>query len=195
MDAKVHGSIPTDLQFHASAKGSVGSGSDAKASYLVGVYFYYNVAFGAVANVLGLKNWASGDRMAFDPAPRYTIFEKTDSFSGSTSFERSTIEDGKGNTGMRYPRRALFDALHIASNDQDEHNVVDADHDSRNQSWAMSNDVLLGKRAASESGSDVAMPDFSAAQQLTCPPGDTSQVLLPDFRCEQRSSSSDLAAY
>ena len=143
MDANVHGSIPTNLQFHASARGSVGSSSDAKASYLVGVYFYYNVAFGAVANVLGLKNWASGDRMAFDPALRYTIFEKTDSFSGSTSFERSTIEDDKVNTGMRYPRRALFDALYIASSVEHEHHIVDTEIGSQilNQSWAMSDNA------------------------------------------------------
>jgi hypothetical protein len=187
VDAKVHGSIPTNLQFHASARGSLGSSSDAKASYLVGVYFYYNVAFGAVANVLGLKNWASGDRMAFDPAPRYTIFEKTDSFSGSTNFARSTIDNDKSGNGMRYPRRALFNALHIASPDQNEHDIVVTNDNFQNQSWSVPNDAILGKRADSDSDSDVAMPDFSAAQQLTCPPGDTSQVILPDFRCEQRS--------
>jgi hypothetical protein len=90
------------------------------------------VAFGAVANVLGLKNWASGDRMAFDPAPRYTIFEKTDSFSGPTNFARSTTEDEKCKTGIIYPRRALFDALHISPSDQDER-YIDAGNVSQNQ--------------------------------------------------------------
>ncbi|RMY34078.1 hypothetical protein D0866_05494 [Hortaea werneckii] len=189
VDANVHGSIPTDLQLHASAKGSVGSSSDTQASYLVGIYFYYNVAFGAIANILGLKNWATSDRMAFDSAPRYTIFEKTDSFSGSTSFARSEVDDNTGHTYIRYPRRAIFAALDVAPTHQNERNVhnlnvSNAGNESRNQSWAISNEGLLGKRANSDSQSDTAMPDFSAAQQLTCPPGDSSQVTLPDFRCK-----------
>ncbi|KAI7407956.1 hypothetical protein KC336_g13253 [Hortaea werneckii] len=187
VDANVHGSIPPDLQLHASAKGSVDPSSDTQASYLVGIYFYYNVAFGAVANILGLKNWATSDRLAFDPAPRYTIFEKSDSFSGSTNFARSEADGGLGHTYIRYPRRAIFDALDVASNHHNEHNLHNfnfssADNESRNQSWAISNEGLLGKRADSDSQSDTAMPDFSAAQQLTCPPGDSAQVTLPDFR-------------
>ncbi|KAI7241261.1 glycoside hydrolase family 18 protein [Hortaea werneckii] len=185
VDANVHGSIPTDLQLHASARGSAGSSSDTQANYLVGIYFYYNVAFGAIANILGLKNWATSDRMAFEPAPRYTIFEQTDSFSGSTNFARSEVDDNTGHTYIRYPRRSIFDAVNVASNHQNEHNVhnvSDASIGPHNQSWAASSDALLGKRADSDSDGDVAMPDFSAAQQLTCPPGDTSQITLPDFR-------------
>lgn len=184
VNAQIYGQVPTDLQFYAAAKGSTGTGQDTKASYIVGVYFYYNVVFGAVANILGVANWASGDRKAYDPQPRYTIFEKTDSFAGSLSSARSVGES----LDLRYPRRALFDALHIASGGSNDHNApesVDLSHNYRNHngSWTMSTDALLGKRAASPSSDgDTAMPDFSAAQQLTCPPGDSAQITIPDFR-------------
>lgn len=167
--AQVYGQVPATLQFFAKATAGLDEGANSKGKYLVGVYLYYNAIFGAVANILGLTSWASGDRQAYTPYPRYTIFEKSDSFSSSMSTKRSLGEP----YDIQYPRRGLLDALHIST-------PTGLD---QNQSWGMSAAALLGRRQGSPSSDiDATVPDFSVAQQLTCPPGDLSQVTLPDYR-------------
>jgi hypothetical protein len=183
VNAQLYGQIPTDLQFTARASASGGSNNNGKASYLVGVYFYYNVAFGAVANILGLTSWASGDRVAYNPRPRFTIFEQTGSFAAGSS--KRSIE---GSHELRYPRRAIFDSLHVATVNDDAVQTYES-KTPLNESWSMSNNDLFA-RADTSDGSQ-SQPDFAAAQLVQCPAGVTGNVLLPDFRRKYicRSSS------
>jgi hypothetical protein len=167
----LYGQIPTDLQFTARASGSVGTTNNGKANYSVGVYFYYNIAFGAIANVLGLASWSSGDRVAYDPRPRFTIFEQTGNFAAGTP-KRSVDE-------FRYPRRAIFDGLKVASADDDGAPTLKSQK-YQNESWSMPNDRFF-PRADTSDGSQ-SQPDFAAAQLVQCPTGTTGNILLPDFR-------------
>ncbi|KAL8707930.1 MAG: hypothetical protein Q9220_007112 [cf. Caloplaca sp. 1 TL-2023] len=131
VDAQLVGYVNTTLRFKASASGSIGSDTAPAASYSYGVYFLYNLGYGAYATIKFVLNWALTPRNAFNPSKQYTLYEKTGSFTG--------------------PTKRIID---IRS--------------------------LLGKRA-DDNNSPVNQPGFSTAQ-LTCPPGNTAQIRLPDLR-------------
>lgn len=186
VDAQLVGYVNTSLSFQASATGSLGSDSAASLVYRYGVYLYYNIGYGAHATIKFFPNWALAPRNAYNPSPRFTIYEKTGSFSGATPNSKRTID---ATEVLQLPRRGLLgnrDGVKLTSIDGVEHVIGDRYTDSTHQniSSSMDKEFILARRADVDGGSlpDAQTPDFS--QPLTCPPGATAQLKLPDFRCE-----------
>ena len=190
VDAQLVGYVNTSLSFQASGTGSVDSTGTA-ASYRYGIYLIYNLGYGAYATIKFFPNWALKPRNAFNPAKRFTIYQNTGSFTGPT---RRSIEAPVVIAAPKFPRRGLISDWHgaeLSAIDQ-VHRSLHLDESSNlnhNQSHAMSMQSLLGKRA------DDSLPDSQNADfttQLTCPPGDSAQVRIPDYR---RTLSSSLAMF
>ena len=180
VDAQLVGYVNTSLSFQASGTGSIGSTGTA-ASYRYGIYLIYNLGYGAYATVKFFPNWALKPRNAFNPAKRFTIYENTGSFTGPT---KRSIDAPVVIVTPKFPRRGLISDWHgaelsaIDQVDQTLHPDVGTDLN-QNQSNAMSIQSLLGKRA-DDSLPDSQIADFSTP--LTCPPGDSAQVRIPDYR-------------
>lgn len=194
VDAQLVGYVDTTLSFQASATGSAGSDSAASLVYRYGVYLYYNIGYSARATIKFFPNWALAPRNAYNPSPRFTIYEKTGSFSGATPNSKRTVD---ATEVLQLPRRGLLgsgDGVKLTSIDGVE---VDGSGDRytekthRNISSSMDKRFILGRRADVDGGSlpDAQTPDFS--QQLTCPPGATAQIRLPDYRCESSDIHSE----
>lgn len=192
VDAQLVGYVNTTLSFQASATASGGSNTGNAASYRYGVYLLYNLGYGAYATIKFFPNWALEPRNAFSPSKRFTIYKNTGSFSGPTN--KRGIDALPKIEAPKFPRRGLFGGSHgtkLTSLDHFHsppgHSHLDFDahsHDvdlSHNASSAMSLQSLLGKRA-DDSLPNSQQADFSS--QLTCPPGDTAQVRIPDYRRE-----------
>lgn len=186
VDAQLVGYVNTSLSFQASATASGGSNSAGSLVYRYGVYLYYNLGYGAYATVKFFPNWALAPRNAYNPSPRFTIYENTGSFSGSGAGSKRSIEVPEP---LHLPRRGLLEGGHgakLTPTDHIRHGLGLYESSSYvsqpNVSSSADTQFILGKRADSSDGSlpDAQSPDFS--QQLTCPPGDTAQVRLPDFR-------------
>ena len=180
VDAQLVGYVNTSLSFQASGTGSTGSTGTA-ASYRYGVYLIYNLGYGAYATIKFFPNWALKPRNAFNPAKRFTIYENTGSFTGPT---KRSIDAPLAIAAPKFPRRGLIKDWHGA-----EFSAIDQVHQSlypdeginlnHNQSNAMSMQSLLGKRA------DDSLPDNQNSKltsSCSCPPGDSAQVILPDYR-------------
>lgn len=179
VDAQLVGYVNTTLSFEATATASLESSTPL---YRYGVYLYYNIGYGAYATVKFFPNWALAPRNAFTPTPRFTIYEKTDSFGGAT---KRSIDPPEL---IQLPRRGLLDddrglKLTSAIDHAGKNTVLYADSDESQQNKTSSIDTrdIFWKRADSDSSlPDAQNPDFSS--QLTCPPGDPDEVRLPDFR-------------
>lgn len=182
VDAQLVGYVNTSLSFQASATASAGSTSNTAATYRYGIYLFYNLGYGAYASIKFFPNWALTPRNAFNPSKRYTIYENTGSFNGPT---KRSIDTSLTVSAPRFPRRGLISDWHgaeLTSIDQLSRNLGNdevADSWQHNKSSAINSQFLLGKRA-DISSTDSQMSDFTS--QLTCPPGDSAQVRLPDFR-------------
>lgn len=182
VDAQLVGYVNTTLSFQAAATASAGSSASGTFAYRYGVYLYYNIGYGAYATVKFFPNWALAPRNAFKPSPRFTIYEKTDSFGGATKRSIDSPEV------IQLPRRGLLDddrGLKLTpAIDHAGHNSVlyaDTDESQQNKTSSIDTRDILWKRADSDSSlPDSQSPDFSS--QLTCPPGDPNEVRLPDFR-------------
>lgn len=70
MDAQLSGFVEGDLNFRAHADLS----STGKAlHYNLGVSIIYNLGYSAQATILGIIDWASGDRKAWNPIPSISV--------------------------------------------------------------------------------------------------------------------------
>lgn len=183
VDAQLVGYVNTTLSFQATATASAGSSTPGTFAYRYGVYLYYNIGYGAYATVKFFPNWALAPRNAFKPSPRFTIYEKTDSFGGVT---KRSIDPPEV---IQLPRRGLLDddrglKLTPVINYARDKSVLYADTDEssqQNKTSSIDTRDILWKRVDSDSSlPDAQSPDFSS--QLTCPPGDPDEVRLPDFR-------------
>ncbi|KAL8855567.1 MAG: hypothetical protein Q9178_007797 [Gyalolechia marmorata] len=171
VDAQLVGYVNTTLQFSASGSASGGSSSGPAASY----------RYGAYATIKFFPNWALKPRNAFNPSKRFTIYENSGSFTGST---KRSIDAPVVVATPRFPRRGIINDWHGATLSAIDQIHPSLDQDARaelnhNHSNAVSMQSLLGKRA------DGSLPDSQIAgftSQLTCPPGNSAQVRLPDYR-------------
>ena len=185
VDAQLVGYVNTSLFFQASAVASGGSTSAGSFAYRYGVYLYYNLGYGAYATIKFFPNWALAFRNAYNPSPRFTIYENTGSFSGNSAGSKRSIE---APSNLQFPRRSLFEENDGAKLTSIDHvrrasDVYDKDNYASSPSnFSADTDFLLGKRAdlSDDSLLDGQSPDFT--QQLTCPAGDTASTRLPDFR-------------
>lgn len=186
VDAQLVGFVNTTLSFQASAQAPVGTSAGAAASYKYGVYLIYDLGYGAYATIEFFPNWALTKRYAYNPAPRFTIYEGSGTFLGPT--RKRSIEAPKVVQPLRFPRKPLLDSwkgVKFAATKE----YIDSTDSSREAKWSDGNrtsgidvEYLLGKRADSSGDAnmlDASTPDFT--QQLTCPPRDTAQRRLPDF--------------
>ena len=185
VDAQLVGYVNTSLSFQASAVASGGSTNAGSLAYRYGVYLYYNLGYGAYATIKFFPNWALAPRNAYNPSPRFTIYENTGSFSGNAAGSKRSIE---APPTLQFPRRSLLEVNDGAKLTSIDHARRASDaYDENNYASSPSNfsaypEILLGKRADLSDGSlpDGQSPDFT--QQLTCPAGDTASIRLPDFR-------------
>lgn len=182
VDAQLVGYVNTTLSFQGKATWPAGLSAPGRTAYCYGVYLYYNIGYGAYATVKFFPNWALAPRNAFNPSPRFTIYEKTDSFAGVTKRSIGPPEV------IQLPRRGLLDddcglKLTPVINYARDNSVfyADTDESQQNKTSSIETRDILWKRADSDSSlPDTQSPDFSS--QLTCPPGDPDEVRLPDFR-------------
>lgn len=201
VDAQLVGYVNTTLRFAAKATGSISTTTGTTSTYSYGVYLLYNIGlvlqfsicgptddilrYGAYATIKFFPNWALKPRNAFNPTPRFTIYEKSGSFTGSTKRSLDVLE---ALPAPRLPRRGLIDGWHDVKLTSLDHVYPTLDHPDgvqpdHNESSSVSVRSLLGKRADSDSSMpDAPSPGFTS--QLTCPPGDSAQVKLPDLRCK-----------
>lgn len=190
VDAQLVGYVNTSLSFQASATASGGSASDTSLVYRYGVYLYYNLGYAAYATVKFFPNWALSPRNAYNPTPRFTIYEGTGSFTATSATVKRNIEAPEIAQALRFPRRGLLGSFHgaeLSALGQRNRGVDDYRYTRslrQNDSSSIHTDSILGKRVtASDDGlPDSQVSDFTA--QLTCPAGDTAQIRLPDFRCK-----------
>lgn len=191
VDAQLVGYVNTSLSFQASASGKVTTSTGTVVtSYRYGVYLLYNLGYGAYARIKFFPNWALTPRNAYPKPKNFTIYEQTGSFTGPIS--KRSIDAPLDAISPKLPRRGLIGDWHGTELTSLDHvhlshrhlhrksKVEDRSSDlNHNASAGMSLDSLLGKRA-DDSLPNSQQADFST--QLTCPPGDTGQVRLPDFR-------------
>lgn len=187
VDAQLVGYVNTSLSFQASATASGGSNSAGSLVYRYGVYLYYNIGYVAYATIKFFPNWALAPRNAFNPSPRFTIYEDTGSFSGLTASSKRSAD---ATESLPLPRRGLLDSrdgvklTSVYDVEYDVNGNRDPTLTHRNISSSLDMNFTFSKRAGIDGGGslpDAQTPDFS--QTLTCPPGDTAQIRLPDFRC------------
>ena len=188
VDAQIVGYVNNTLRFHAQATGTVSSTQGNTATYSYGVYLLYNIGYGAYATIKFFPNWALKPRNAFNPSKQFTIYENSGSFLGTT---KRSIE-----APPKLPRRGLSEdwpGMELSAVDQvhsthghshgHHHSHAHLHHSeadlSRNTSSAMSVQSLLGKRA--DDNSPTVGQGLNTAP-LTCPPGATAQVRVPDYR-------------
>lgn len=184
VDAQLVGYVNSTLRFSAKATGTVSTTTGTASTYKYGVYLLYNIGYGAYATIKFFPNWALKPRNAFNPTPRFTIYENSGTFTGPTKRSLDVLE---ALPAPKLPRRGLIGDWHEAKLSSIDHiyptslgQAGDGQPD-HNTSSSMSMQSLLGKRADSDSSlPDAPSPDFTS--QLTCPPGDTAQIRLPDFR-------------
>lgn len=190
VDAQLVGYVNTSLSFQASATASGGSDGDVSAVYRYGVYLFYNLGYGAYATITGFPNWALEARNAYSPSPRFTIFEDTGSFSGTTTNDRRDIQTSSVLQESQLSDRILSAKFHrkdLGTPDRHVHSHghgIVSYHFSNNQSSSLDADYTLGKRTdpSGDSPFQSQNPDFT--QQLQCPTGDSAAIRLPDFRCK-----------
>ncbi|KAL8692321.1 MAG: hypothetical protein Q9218_002638, partial [Villophora microphyllina] len=184
MGLRVGGFVNTSLSFQANFTGKISSKSGPENSYHYGVYLLYNLGYGAFATIKFFPNWALKPRNAYNPPKRFTIYENSGSFA---ALSKRTI-DAPTVPAPKFPRRGLVTDWHGAEISpvdgvRASHgygDVIDLGH---NQSSSMSLQSLLGKRADGDSDTTMdSQPSGDFTSQLTCPPGDTADIKLPDYR-------------
>ncbi|KAK5011701.1 hypothetical protein LTR28_007843 [Elasticomyces elasticus] len=189
VDAQLVGFVNTTLSFQASAQGRTGTSSSSSAVYRYGVYLYYNLGYGAYATIKSFPNWALSIRYAYNPSPQLTIYENTRSFTSETFNDKRSIWAYEASKYQEAPPNSLISKSNGAKRTSTEYHMRELDDaiDKRslqgNSTSAVSTDVLFGKRAdTSGDGNalDPTTPEFT--QRVTCPPGDTAQIRLPDYR-------------
>ena len=190
VDAQLVGYVNTSLSFQASATASGGSTSDTSLIYRYGLYLYYNLGYAAYATVKFFPNWALSPRNAYDPTPRFTIYESTGAFTGTGASGKREVEAADVRQAFTLPRRGLLERAHGTELSTIEHNNHGSDGHkhthllNHNASSSTAMNFILDKRATSSDGNlpDSQVADFTS--QLTCPAGDTAQIRLPDLRCK-----------
>lgn len=192
VDAQLVGYVNTSLSFQASATASGGLDNDNSAVYRYGVYLFYNLGYGAFAVITGFPNWALSARNAYNPSPRFTIFEDTGSFSSvttydkrdtGTSFEVQNPQQSDTTLPARFQTQNFgAKGRHVHGNDHERSSYAF----DNNKTSSLAVDYILDKRTdpAGDSPLESQDPDFT--QQLQCPPGDTAAIILPDYRCKSR---------
>ncbi|KAK4982524.1 hypothetical protein LTR50_007699 [Elasticomyces elasticus] len=189
VDAQLVGFVNTTLSFQASAQGRTGTSSSSSAVYRYGVYLYYNLGYGAYATIKSFPNWALSTRYAYNPSPQLTIYENTRSFTSETFNDKRSIWAYEASKYQEAPPNSLISKSNGAKRTSTEYHMRELEDaiDKRslqgNSTSAVSTDVLFGKRAdTSGDGNalDPTTPEFT--QRVTCPPGDTAQIRLPDYR-------------
>jgi hypothetical protein len=188
VNGQLVGYVNSTLSFQASFIG----GTDIDPRYKYGVYLIYNMGFNAVASVIGFGNWALGARNVFSPSPRFTVFERSGIFHPSQK-KRDTLTIGS-RLPIQPPRKELAEGIRISE-------IKKRGFPANNQTSAVNLGQLFVKRAddngvqlALVSGLDslltpvvdVQMPDQSFSSQLSCPPGLTGDVRLPEYKSMQR---------
>lgn len=193
VDAQLVGFVNTTLSFQASASASFGTGGSTAASYRYGVYPLYNLGHGAYATIKFFPNWANAvkPRQAYSPSKRFTIYENTGSFSGPT---KRSINAPLAIPAPKSPRRGLVDDWPATELTALDHVHTSHWHDrdidvSQSASSAASRQSLLGKRA-DDNLHDSQQADFTS--QLTCPPGDTGQIRISDYRRKSLEPCGDI---
>jgi chitinase len=171
MDAQLSGYIKSRLSFQASASADTIS---KEFHYSYGVYLFYNLGYTAKATILGVVDWALGDRLAYKPDQRVDIYGPVE---GTIPFT-SEIQ-----------KRAELFGLEAPVNGLDAENAL------------ISNFSLLFPRVDDPSNAgmlniycplllvilrsyikDPKKPDFS--YRLGCPPGTTGDIQIPEMRCK-----------
>jgi chitinase len=73
MDAQLSGYVNGDLSFQAHRDYD---SSDNAFHYRFGAYLFYNIGYKAKAKILSVIDWATGDRMAYNPDKMLQLYEK-----------------------------------------------------------------------------------------------------------------------
>lgn len=188
VDAQLVGYVNTSLSFQASATGSGGSDNAPSATYRYGVYLFYNIGYAAYATVKFFPNWALTPRNAYSPSPRFTIYEKTGSFGGATKRSLEVPPEALSlSKTLKSPRKGLLLGLAPPVSMPSHPNCPECKAGLQSPQDNVSSvdmDFILGKRADTAGDNPFQSQSPGFTQQLTCPPGDTAQVRLPDFRCK-----------
>ncbi|EGX88796.1 bacteriodes thetaiotaomicron symbiotic chitinase, putative [Cordyceps militaris CM01] len=71
MDAQLSGFLAGTLSFQARAKADTGSQNF---TFSYGVHFLYNIGYSAKAVILGITDWATGDRLAYTPDKKIDVY-------------------------------------------------------------------------------------------------------------------------
>ena len=185
VDAQLVGYVNTSLSFQAAASAQGGTNTGVGAAYRYGVYLFYNLGYGAYANVKFFPRWALQPRNAYNPSPRFTIYEKTGTFNGPAPSKRNV---DPLSSLIPQPRHMRWRGIEYWK-DTGKHTIVPTKHpgfDHALESLPLGNysiDTSLSlHRRAGDSLPKTQNSDFSAP--LTCPPGDSAQIRLPDYRCK-----------
>jgi hypothetical protein len=181
--AQVVGFINSSLSFEASVVGTAGSSSDPTLTYSYGVYIIYNLGYGAYASIKGFANWAVANRYAYNPSPRFTIYEQTGSFIGTTSNDKRSIDAPLEIAHHYAPRRGVLDWSDAEISAIPNPHEADSHLSARPYNASADIRSLLGKRADVDTSMTNA-PDFTQNDGVTCPADDTAQITLPDYRCD-----------
>jgi hypothetical protein len=91
VDAQVTAYMMGMLQFWATGKVSTNTGSF---DYQYAAYFYYNLGYKAKAVVLEWLDWSLGDRNAYNPDRRVTIYSQEGSIPLTANTKR-TVDGGR----------------------------------------------------------------------------------------------------
>ncbi|KAJ5732794.1 hypothetical protein N7493_004275 [Penicillium malachiteum] len=74
IDAQLFGFVEADLNFRAHADLS---SSDQAFHYSLGSYIIYNLGYSAKGRILGIVDWITSDRKAWNRSPELTLYEKS----------------------------------------------------------------------------------------------------------------------
>ena len=206
VDAQLVGYVNNTLRFHADATGTA-STSSASLAYNYGVYLLYNLGYGGYANI-PFYSWSITSQDIFNPPKQVTLYSNGDVISTSSkrdlSFSKrefNASETGVLNSlhdhGLSPAGQVVMESRVVSVEDG---NVWSSPPETAN--FSTPTIPMLGLMQRSDGG-DAEMqdagqsPDFSLAQQFTCPNsqcstpgggGDPSLApcpsILPDFRCK-----------
>ncbi|KAK9422564.1 putative chitinase [Seiridium unicorne] len=153
MDAQLSGFVKGDLSFQASGEANTKTNAF---DYSYGVYIFYNLGYSAKATILGVVNWATGDRSAFTPDQMVPIYGPV---TGSIDLSGSSSQVKRSSAWTIDEFGDLEDPL---------------GHNS--SSWM----PLLPR--ADDDPSDLSPNDPEFTQNLQCPASNDGDMQLPELR-------------